>query len=291
MLVATIVLLAAYALLPERYRFSRAIILFGSLLAFVLISILRRILVQSKVLGSNKERSEHPNTLIVGSPAEYETTLQLMKEAGLDERVLGRVAVDEKNGTAIGDWKKMEKLSALVPFREVIYCEGTLSFSDIIKSVHELPKHYRVKFHAGGSKSIVGSDSKDSSGESFSTENKFSLNDPYNKRIKRLIDIVVALGALITFPVHFFTVKKPFSFFANCFAVLFAQRTWIGYAKEEKNLPFLRAPVMACNGVPASVEQALPDESLYLMDFWYARDYEPANDLKLLLKTYRRLGG
>lgn len=40
-LIATLVLLAAYALLPEHYRFSRAIILFGALLAFALISLLR----------------------------------------------------------------------------------------------------------------------------------------------------------------------------------------------------------------------------------------------------------
>jgi hypothetical protein len=37
-LMATIVLLAGYALLPEQYRFSRAIILIGALLAFLLIS-------------------------------------------------------------------------------------------------------------------------------------------------------------------------------------------------------------------------------------------------------------
>ena len=56
--VATIVLLAAYAMLPEQYRFSRAIILFGAMLAFALISLLRLILIQSNVLNSNKDRDE-----------------------------------------------------------------------------------------------------------------------------------------------------------------------------------------------------------------------------------------
>ena len=35
-LMATIVLLAVYSLLPEQYRFSRAIILFGAILSFIL---------------------------------------------------------------------------------------------------------------------------------------------------------------------------------------------------------------------------------------------------------------
>lgn len=64
---ATIVLLAAYALLPEQYRFSRGIILFGAMLAFLLISSLRWVLIQTKVLTSNKEKEEHATTMIAGS--------------------------------------------------------------------------------------------------------------------------------------------------------------------------------------------------------------------------------
>jgi GT2 family glycosyltransferase len=59
-LIATIVLLAAYSLLPENYRFSRAVILFGAVLSFILIGLLRRILVQTKVLESNKKMKSMP---------------------------------------------------------------------------------------------------------------------------------------------------------------------------------------------------------------------------------------
>src|SRR5436190_14079331 len=54
-LIATIALLAGYSLLPEQYRFSRAIILFGAMVAFVLISVLRWILIQTRVLTSGKK--------------------------------------------------------------------------------------------------------------------------------------------------------------------------------------------------------------------------------------------
>ena len=289
-LIATIVLLAGYALLPEQYRFSRAIILFGALLAFILISILRWLLIKSKVLGSNKKESEHANTLIVASPVEYDEIMQLMKVAGLQEGVLGRVAINENDTSAIGYWKKIQMLSPSVPFREVIFCEGSLSFSNIIEGIQRLPGYTRIKFHAAGSVSIVGSDSKDSSGEAVSGENGFKLSDPYNRRLKRLIDISISLLAIITFPVHLVIIKKAFVFFANCFAVLLAQRTWIGYATEEKNLPSLRKGIIACNGIPVSEKQQLPAESLRMMDQWYARDYEPANDIRLIWKTYWKLG-
>src|SRR6185503_8306100 len=93
-LIATVVLLAGYALLPEQYRFSRGILLFGSLLAFVLISILRWILIRTEVLSSNKKKETDTTTVIAGTAEEYEQTLQLLKDAGLHNRVLGRLSIN-----------------------------------------------------------------------------------------------------------------------------------------------------------------------------------------------------
>jgi hypothetical protein len=247
-------------------------------------------LIKTKVLTSGKEKKHNANTLIVASQPEYEKTIQLMKDAGLHERILGRVTVAENDTTGIGYWRKIKILSPSILFREIIFCEGALSFADIIESIQQLPRHCRIKFHAANSRSIVGSDSKDSSGEALSKENGFKLSDPYNRRLKRLLDVSIVILAIITFPIHLFGVKKPFAFFVNCFAILFAQKTWIGYAREEKNLPHLRKGVIACNGIPLSTMQQLPPESLHIVDYWYARDYEPTNDLWLIWKIYRRLG-
>jgi O-antigen biosynthesis protein len=290
-LIATIVLLAGYALLPEQYRFSRGILLFGALLAFVLIGVQRWILIKTGVLNSNKQKEANAATVIAGSPTEYKETLQLLKDAGIDQRVLGRVTTGDQDADALGDWKNLQKLSATVPFREIIYCQGNLSYGSIITSLQQLPQQIVARIHASGSGSIVGSDSKDSSGESVSKENGYKLANPYNRRLKRLVDVIVAILGLITFPLQLLIVKKPFHFFSNCFSVLFAQKTWIGYAVPEKNLPHLYEAVIACNGIPRSTQQQLPAESLQMMDYWYARDYEPSGDLKMIWKMYRRLGG
>ncbi|MEO5945930.1 MAG: glycosyltransferase [Chitinophagaceae bacterium] len=289
--VATIILLAAYAMLPEHYRFSRAIILFGAMLAFALISLLRWILVRLNVLNSNKDRDEHAQTVIAGSVTEFEATKQLLKDAGLQQRVLGRVAISADDDKGIGSVKKIQGLTSVIPFREIIFCQGTLSYAEIIEAIQQLPSSVTTKIHAHGTTSIVGSNSKDSSGEVVSKENGFKLSDPYTRRIKRLLDVSVSIFSVITFPVHFFFVKNPFSFFSNCLLVLFARKTWIGYAIPEKNLPVLYDAIISCNGIPANNKQQLPKESLQMMDYWYARDYEPMNDLKLIKKMYRSLGG
>lgn len=290
-LVATIVLLAVYSLLPEEYRFSRAIILFGAVFSFIIIGLLRRLLVATGVLGSSRKLKEHASTLIIGSAIEFEETLQLMKDAGMQEKVLGRVAVEENDHTAIGHWSKLELLSQTLPFNEAIFCEGSLSFKNIIESFNLVGHKIKVKIHASGSHSIVGSDSKENTGEAVSDENGINLADPYYRRLKRLQDVTIAILALVSFPVHLFVIKKPFSFFANCIEVLFAQKTWVGYAVDGSNLPVLRSPVISVNGIPNGVKQELPLQSLQVLDYWYAREYEPANDLKIIWKAYKRLGG
>lgn len=289
-LVATVVLLACYSLLPEQYRFSRAIILFGAMLAFLLIGLLRWLLIETGVLAGDEEKNEHANTLVVGSSEEYEEVIQLMNDAGLEERVIGRIAVDENDANAIGHWSKREMLRS-VPFREIIFCEGTFSFKNVIEALTHAGKGIKIKIHAAGSRSIVGSDSKDESGEALSKENGFKLSYAYNKRLKRLVDIAVSILALLSFPIHLFAVKKPMNFFVNCFVVLFAKKTWVGYAVAEKDLPKIRRSVLGSNGIPIVAEQKLPLESLQMLDYWYARDYEASYDLAIILKMYKSLGG
>jgi O-antigen biosynthesis protein len=289
--VATVILLAGYALLPERFRFSRGILLFGSVLAFVLISLLRLLLIRANVLNSSREGEENASTLIIASLGEYQQTVQLIKEAGLHERILGRISVSENDGSSVGYWKKLKELSSAIPFREVVFCQGSLSFSDIIQNMPKLSSNISIKFHASGSSSIVGSDSRNTSGEAMSKENGFKLGNPYNRRLKRLIDIFISFFGIVGFPVHLLFIKNPFAFFANCFTVLFAQKTWVGYAVPEKSLPPLRTGIIACNGAVVSAKQSLPAESLQMVDHWYARDYEPSKDLKVVWRMYRSLGG
>jgi len=248
-------------------------------------------LIKTGVLNSNKEKEEQATTVIIGTQEEYLQTLQLLKDAGMKQKVLGRIAVQDDDTTALGNWKNLQQLSTIIPFREIIFCGGVLSFKEVISSLQQLPNGRIAKIHSTGTSSIVGSDSKDSSGEAVSKENGYKLADPYNRRLKRLIDVSISIAGIITFPVQLFIIKKPFHFLVNCFSVLFAKKTWIGYAIKEKNLPRLYQPVVACNGIVNSAAQQLPEESLRMMDYWYARDYEPVGDLQLIWRMYRKLGG
>jgi len=290
-MLATVFLLAAYSLLPEKYRFSRGIILFGATLGFLLMYIVRWILMKTEVLSGSRSKEEQANTLVAGSLEEYNNVINILEGARQQERVLGRIAVIENDRAAIGNRKQIKTILVSVPFKEIIFCEGVMSFTEIIELIRHLPKGIISKIHAAGSGSIVGSNQKDSSGEALSKQNGFAISNPYYRRLKRLIDVSVALGGIAGFPVHIFFIKRPFRFFTNCFLVLVAKKSWVGYATTKTGLPAIRPSVIGCNGIPLSASPAIPGESLQTIDYWYAREYKPVTDLKIIWKAYKYLGG
>ena len=109
----------------------------------------------------NKENENDKQTLVVGSYDEYVTVNNLMLLSGLHNRVLERIKVSDKDETkSIGNIEQLIPLLNVSSVKEVILCEGELSFKKIIELAKIIPRHIRIKFYASCSKSIIGSDSK-----------------------------------------------------------------------------------------------------------------------------------
>lgn len=92
--------------------------------------------------------------------------MQLMQKADIEERLLGRIGLKENEENTIGNIHQLKKLSKEIGINEIIFCEGSLSFADIIQHIKNLQGiKINFRFHAKKSHSIVGSDSKTSTGE------------------------------------------------------------------------------------------------------------------------------
>lgn len=285
---AFVLLLSVYALLPENLRFSRGILVFGSVLAFILMTLLRAILLKWKIIERDYKNQEHRQTFIIGTEPEFKDVNFILENAGMEERVLGRIEVNGGTSNATGTIEDLKKLITTYSIKEVIFCEGTLSFKRIIGLLKNIPQQVRIKFHAAGSYGIIGSDSNQASGKFISADRKTNLSIPISKRNKNLIDVTISMFFIITFPIHFITQKKPMQFFRNVFDVIFFKKTWVGYALPQSSLPNIRKGVLTTTGLPASLN-TLPDESLIASDKWYAVDYEVWEDIKLLRRGYKLL--
>jgi GT2 family glycosyltransferase len=286
-LVAIVVMLAAYSLLPEKFRFSRGVILFGGLTALLFITISRGILLKWNIVEDEDETSRQQKTLVVGTPEEYNKVLQLLSEAGLQERVLGRIAANGRKEDAIGTLAQLNALAKTAPIKEIIYCEGYLSYNSIITSLQTLPPGIISHFHGSKSLSIIGSNSKDSSGESVTHEGRYSLALPYQQRMKRIIDVAFALIFILTMPVQILV--HGTRIIKDSFHVLFGKKTWVGYSVGDKRLPDLSKGVLSTAGQNLHQTLDINKNSLLKIDQWYAKEYHWLQDVKMIIKHYRRL--
>lgn len=286
---ASLILLSGYALLPEELRFSRGILVFGILTAFVLMSLLRLLFVRWKLLSVADETTEQGQTVVVANETDFNSVKDLMHKAGMQDRVWGRVST---TGPAEGTLCTIEQLPELArkyPLKEIIFCEDGLSFSSIISAIEQTPGTVRNKFHASGSNSIVGSDSKDMAGDYVAGQKKYAIASPSGKRVKALVDISAAILFLLSFPIHLIAMKAPGKFFANIFTVLSGKRSWTGYATNEPSLPLLRKGVLTSTGLPAALN-TLPVAALTISDEWYATEFSMLSEIRMIARGYRYLG-
>jgi GT2 family glycosyltransferase len=289
-LIATVTLLSIYALFPEQYRFSRGIVVLGAVTAFVAITLQRWLLVKAGVLPEPFDPSSKPHILVAANGKEFGDVKKFLAEKGFSGSIIGRVGINGGPENVIAHINDMDTTAKALDAKELIFCARTLSYKTLIALTE---KHQssglKFRYHAYGSSSIVGSDTSTESGEILSAETTFNLAKASNKRMKRLIDVATSLLFLLTFPVHFFFVKAPLHFLSNCLAVIAATKTWVGYINYKPSLPFLRKSVLAPNG-KKELSAKLSEENLHLLHYWYARNYEPAQDLKTIFIHYKYLG-
>lgn len=287
-LAATVTLLAVYGLLPEHYRFSRAVVVLGAVLAFFLLSLQRWLLTRTGVLSEAPAASAKPQILIAASEKEYEHLLGFLSEKGFGNRVIGRVGISKLVAEeSIAHLNVIDTAAGPLGAKELVLCAGTLSYKEIIGFTEGGKAGLKLRFHAAGSGSVVGSDTSTDSGEILSADTDFALARPSNKRLKRLLDVAVALFFLLSFPVQLFLVKRPVRFLALCLAVLAGRKTWVGYSGPQNALPPLRTSVLTPGGTKASLVDFAP-EYQEALNYWYARNYEPSRDLKTIFAHYRK---
>lgn len=159
-----------------------------------------------------------------------------------------------------------------------------MSAQSIIGSMSHMGGSVEYKIASENSVAIIGSNSKDTSGDLYTFDIGFNLNKPLYRRLKRLTDILVSLVAIVTYPVLVFFVKRDVPFYSNCFTVLFNKKTWIGYEERLVNDVHLQLPPLRPSVISISnkVQSASLKEKLHVL---YARDYTPLSDLSVLLKS------
>lgn len=283
-----LILLAVYSLLPENIRFSRGIVLFGSLMSLCTLGIWRKILLYFDILEPTST-DEEIYTLIVGSHQDAQKVYTLTQQSKKTSPVKGIVSpLKEEN--SLGTTDELLQIVRGTPVRELIFCESNqLSFKEIIQYYQRVPDYVKLRIHAHESHSIIGSDSKFYSGETIGGQN-YRLSMPVYRRLKRLADVIVSVLLMMISPLHFFINRHPLGILKNILMVIVGKKTWVGYFESDsKDLPELPKAILGPSGIPVS-NNKLNAEACKKSNEWYAQEYEILTDISTIFRHYKYLG-
>ncbi len=293
-LVGTIGILVVYSLLPELYRFSRAMILFGAGLSMISLSFTRILFHALGIKSMRMDAGGPQRVVIAGSMEECERVKNLVAQTGITPGFTGFVSTspNASGNNVLGRFDQLSEIVNIYSIDEIIFCAKDISAQEIIDRMAQLGDSRKVSYKIAPpeSLSIIGSNSIDTAGDLYVIDIN-SVSKPVNKRNKRVVDVSVALGFLLFFPIVMWMQKNPFGFVANIFRVLFANRSWVGYApgkSQDIHLPKIRTGVL--NPLIALPEKQRTEDIRIRLNILYAKDYKISNDLSILRKGFRLLG-
>ena len=283
------ILLAIYALMPEHLRFSRALILLGSTWTLLVTVFIRICYHFIKFKHFDTAASQMSQVLIVGNKEECERVKHILSNYPARFKLLG--FVKPKNENAKGDWiGGVQNLSLLIEIykaNEIIFCAKDISSAEIMNIMGQTnTKGIKYKIMPEMGAHIIGSNSKNTTGEFYSVNIAPALSSKSVKRKKRYFDIIMCAIFLVITPILLLRPKyflKIFRYWKSC---LLGKLTWVSYQESLNNEILPKIP----KGV-FSIGQELSDRKLDTqlisgINFNYALNYHWQNDLNCLAKVF-----
>lgn len=284
-------LLAIYALLPEAWRFSRALILLGSMWSGVSILLSRSLFKLLKLKSFQWGEQTHKRFLIIGSEEECIRVFNLLQQTEIKSGFIGFIHENktlQHHDLYVGQLDQLEEAVNIYAIDELIFCSKDLSAQKIISHMSIIDQHdLDFKIAPEESMYVIGSNSINTQGELYAFELS-SINKPENIRNKRLFDIVSSLILLIFFPIIVPLTGSVIGLLKNILSVLFGIKSWVSYHHLGKKdaLPKIK------NGILNPVSHINKEQSeltLFKLNMLYAKEYRLKNDLDILLKNLSRL--
>ena len=166
-LIASIIILITYALLPEEYRISRTLIVLNLIWTIFSLTLYRKIL---GVIGISNFKKIDKKIAIIGDEIQFRKVKNLIEKTINEKKKITHI-----NCVKISSKKDFEQMKDEIiksinihSTNEIIFCSKNISFNHIIKKISFLNKYnMKIKIVPEGEKFIIGSDSKNSKGELY----------------------------------------------------------------------------------------------------------------------------
>lgn len=299
-----VLLFAVYGFLSKELQFSRAILAIGAAWSIGIVLAFRVFLDKIHLGGIQFLSSDDKRVLIVAEELEFNRISELLQRSEVKHTLLGRVSVfssaldqNQKNSNSsstsnlqsvseiqhIGSIEQLDEIAEIFSANLIIFSGKDVPASEIMRSMSDFSEsEVQLKIAPDKGEFIIGSDSKNEPGELFTVDVKYAISEVYNRRRKRVFDLILALFLLFIFPITMLMMvfwKSLRQLYASVFSVLWGSKTWVSYTglESSKMLPKLKPGVIySSNGwTDTSFEGNV--------NYIYAREYEVGKDIHRLL--------
>lgn len=286
MFIGTILCLAYYGLLPADLRYSRALIVLSGMTGGLLLLAAHELVHRLGIVPLIYAGSISAKAVVFGNTDSYIEIQQKWKGLSWAPQLCGHVQ-DDPYALALPS-AQLKQLLQATNSNEVVFVNDALSYSQLFEWMRILGPKYNYKIHISNSNYFIGSNQSELAGDSLEIDPIYALSDPDQLRNKRMIDLLISIGVLMSLPIlailKFSLDKKA----KASLAVLKGKATWVGYCATMK--PYPQLPKLVPGIVAAYHYQTdfVPNEALaQQLNKDYALHYHAWTDIKLVLHNLR----
>lgn len=287
-----IICLAVYGLLNNSLRNSRAVLVLGSLLFGGLAIFWRMIQAYRKsgkwLLDDNAKK----RIIIVGEQSESDKITKMLMKTLVPHEIVGSIAPPNRfdENFHISKWDNLIKIIEIERIDEIIFSIKNLEWKKVMSCMSQMGPSVTYKMMGDDSISILGSQSKNTSGELYTVDFHFNIQENKNKYAKRISDIILAILLLLLSPILIVFQKNKANYFSHVISVLTGNKAMVGYDLKDNQLdklPVIKQGIIPCS----SLYRDLDDQNIiHRSNLLYAKDYNIWKDVDILFKGITKIG-
>lgn len=292
--VGAIVILVLYSLLPSEFRFSRALILLGTLWAAIFVPVVRLLLYLTRRSIFKINLPGKKLVAIVGNKKESDQLVKLLNNN--NPKIKITAFVNPSNTASdkyfAGTIDQLDEIVRIKKIDEIIFCAKNLQSQQIISTMLKLNNaklDYKIASPDGIS--VIGSNSINTTGELYNIDIN-SIVKPENLRNKRMLDFLCAFCFIVISPVLLLLVTNRWKMIKNLFSVLFGGKSFVGYCSDKNSDTSLLPKIKKGIFTPLTIinKDKTTKELVERLNMMYAKDYKIIQDLNIIIKSWRKLG-
>ncbi len=278
-IISALIVFLIYAILPPELRFSRVLIIAGSIVSLLVLIVTLSVqnYLRKGKLGLNVVTSK--SALLIGSEESAKSLAILAQGNKLGSNLIGYL--NDFDSSAMGKRSNLNDVLLEIPIDEIVFSAKDIDYKFMQEKMAKLGSRYEYKILSEDSMSLLSSNFANKKGSIYTIQTGFNIDEPVNRRLKRGFDFIFGLLLLVFSPILLMR-KMKFPDLLNICKAVIGTRTLVSYEQNNidfSNFPKIKKGVFKLRSEFNNIEQ----EELFCINF--AKNHSVYLELEQLLKA------